>query len=327
MGNASGWIQFALLFLVFGFSAASWLYGKLREQAELKKMRDAQRRRREQELRTGRMTRAQAEAEAAATAGAAGAGGAATAGAKAGSSRDPEELRRLAERRQAQLRELRERQRQERTESRDATDRDTQLQQRRERAAAERERVRKASDRAEVRQPGAGAAGGATTRSGSGSTTFDVPARPIGSGRQRQTPSRSGGAGRGGRPQPGARVPIRGGTQPGTSGRRGEVMYDPDLDFEGLPGEIGSDGPRRALGTGTPQRGPGSMAGGGAKAMGGGGISAARRGGPSSVGREVHNLLTGRGSRRPSLASLIAVNEVLGQPVGNGDVLSKRAAR
>lgn len=46
--------QFIILLIFGGISMLSWVLGKLREQAELKRARDEARRRREEELRTGR---------------------------------------------------------------------------------------------------------------------------------------------------------------------------------------------------------------------------------------------------------------------------------
>ncbi|MFM9957067.1 MAG: hypothetical protein ACKVZJ_03260 [Phycisphaerales bacterium] len=47
-------LQLLLIILVFGFSAISWVIGKLREQAAIKKARDELRRARDEQLRTGR---------------------------------------------------------------------------------------------------------------------------------------------------------------------------------------------------------------------------------------------------------------------------------
>lgn len=46
--------QFVILLIFAGISTLSWVFGKLREQAELKRARDEARRRRDEELRTGR---------------------------------------------------------------------------------------------------------------------------------------------------------------------------------------------------------------------------------------------------------------------------------
>ncbi len=52
MGGGSG--HLIILLIVFGMSAISWVIGKLREQAAIKRMKDELKRRQEEELRTGR---------------------------------------------------------------------------------------------------------------------------------------------------------------------------------------------------------------------------------------------------------------------------------
>lgn len=47
-----------VLLIVFGMSAVSWIVGKLREQAAIKRMRDELKRRQDEELRTGRLLEA-----------------------------------------------------------------------------------------------------------------------------------------------------------------------------------------------------------------------------------------------------------------------------
>lgn len=83
--------QLLILLLAIGAPALSWVFGKLREQAELKKARDAARRRHEESLRTTHLTE------------------------RSPARLSPQEQRQrerqdLAARRQAQLRELRQRQ-------------------------------------------------------------------------------------------------------------------------------------------------------------------------------------------------------------------------
>lgn len=75
-----------LVLIFFAFSALSWLIGKLREQAAIKKARDENRRAREEELRTGRVAEPPAPTR----------GG------------ELAELRELAAKRQEQLRQMRE---------------------------------------------------------------------------------------------------------------------------------------------------------------------------------------------------------------------------
>lgn len=92
-------IQFVILILAFAAPAIGTAVQKLREQQEIKRRRDDLRRQREEALRTGR-------------GGAAEAGVAEAPAAKPGAaSRDPQRLRELAAKRQAQLEALRERQR------------------------------------------------------------------------------------------------------------------------------------------------------------------------------------------------------------------------
>jgi hypothetical protein len=75
-----------LVLIFFAFSALSWLIGKLREQAAIKKARDENRRARDEELRTGRVAEAPSQTR----------GG------------ELAELRELAAKRQEQLRQMRE---------------------------------------------------------------------------------------------------------------------------------------------------------------------------------------------------------------------------
>lgn len=86
-------IQFFILLFILGGSFSTWLFGKLREKRELKVMRDAERRRKEELLRTGRSSEVPTAAQ----------------GATPGGARDSEAMRALAEKRQAQIRALRER--------------------------------------------------------------------------------------------------------------------------------------------------------------------------------------------------------------------------
>ncbi|MGP1345880.1 MAG: hypothetical protein ACTS3F_04325 [Phycisphaerales bacterium] len=87
--------QLIILALFFGITAISWIANKLREQAEIKRIRDEMRRREEEALRSTNVMRRE-EADAAVAQGA----------------KTPMQVRmeELAARRQAQLRELRERQ-------------------------------------------------------------------------------------------------------------------------------------------------------------------------------------------------------------------------
>lgn len=48
--------QFVVLLIFFGLSGLSWIMNKLREQKQIKQINDARRKRREEELRTGRST-------------------------------------------------------------------------------------------------------------------------------------------------------------------------------------------------------------------------------------------------------------------------------
>lgn len=84
-------IHLILILLVFGASALSWVIGKLREQAAVKRMKDEARRRTDEELRTGRITDAPAEPS---------------------RSSELAELRELAARRQQQLQQMRQTQKQ-----------------------------------------------------------------------------------------------------------------------------------------------------------------------------------------------------------------------
>ncbi|MBN8645692.1 MAG: hypothetical protein J0L61_10710 [Planctomycetes bacterium] len=84
-------IHLILILLVFGASALSWVIGKLREQAAIKKMKDEAKRRSEEELRTGRVTSAPAEPS---------------------RSSELAELRELAAKRQQQLQQMRQAQKQ-----------------------------------------------------------------------------------------------------------------------------------------------------------------------------------------------------------------------
>lgn len=89
----SNWLQFLIFAIFLSAPALSWAVQKLREQADVKRQRAEAARRREEELRTGRVSDPQREN-------------------KPSSVREDRmtELQRLAERRQQQLRELRERQ-------------------------------------------------------------------------------------------------------------------------------------------------------------------------------------------------------------------------
>lgn len=87
------WINFLIILLAFGGPVLSWVFGRLKEQAEQKRMRAQLQRQRDEELRTGRssgqeeLPKLQKKAD-----------------------DRTSELQRLAERRQQQLRELRARQ-------------------------------------------------------------------------------------------------------------------------------------------------------------------------------------------------------------------------
>lgn len=89
----ANWVQFLVFALFLTAPAVSWVIQKLREQAEVKRVRTEAQRRREEELRTGRTSDAPGPS-------------------KLQSKGDDRmtELQRLAERRQQQLRELRARQ-------------------------------------------------------------------------------------------------------------------------------------------------------------------------------------------------------------------------
>lgn len=87
--------QLLIILIFFGFTALSWIANKLREQAEVKRLRDEMRRREEEALRSTNVMR-QAEADERVQEGV--------------KSPTQQRMEELAARRQAQLRELRERQ-------------------------------------------------------------------------------------------------------------------------------------------------------------------------------------------------------------------------
>ncbi len=88
MGNFSNLLQILVIFLVVGSGAISWAINKMKEEAERKRLREQMRRRRDEEIRTGRPQPApQSKAQA-----------------------QDARLKELAERRQAQLRELKKQQ-------------------------------------------------------------------------------------------------------------------------------------------------------------------------------------------------------------------------
>ena len=87
----SQYTQLLILLLAIGAPAISWIFGKLREQAELKKARDTAKRRQDDSLRTTQLTNRSAPAPTPET-------------------QRERERQELAARRQAQLRELRQRQ-------------------------------------------------------------------------------------------------------------------------------------------------------------------------------------------------------------------------
>jgi len=87
--------QLLIILLFFGFTALSWIVNKLREQAEVKRLRDEMRRREDESLRSTNVSR-QAEADQRLQEGV--------------KSPTQQRMEELAARRQAQLRELRERQ-------------------------------------------------------------------------------------------------------------------------------------------------------------------------------------------------------------------------
>lgn len=82
--------QLILLLIIFGMSAISWIIGKLREQAAVKKMQDELKRRQEEEMRTGRAPDAAQPAQA---------------------KSELDQLRELALKRQEQLQQMRQAQR------------------------------------------------------------------------------------------------------------------------------------------------------------------------------------------------------------------------
>lgn len=86
MGSGN-YTQLFIILAAFGLSFLSWLIGKLKEQAQIKRMRDQIQRQQEAELRTGRSSQPVAQPSRGA---------------------ELQELKELAARRQAQLRELRE---------------------------------------------------------------------------------------------------------------------------------------------------------------------------------------------------------------------------
>lgn len=109
MSNFPGLMNFLVFFLAFGLPLIGWVFGKVKEQREAKQLRDEMKRRREEQLRTGRTGDVEQAAPASRPSRISGRVDAADE--SGGVSAERQRLQDLAAKRQAQLRELRARQR------------------------------------------------------------------------------------------------------------------------------------------------------------------------------------------------------------------------